>query len=99
MRIAIFFEKDKLCHFNNKNGKMLIFDRKEEQVIGVETMELDTKTKNERLLMLKEKEVNEIYLSVADETLKRSLSKLDIEVKTASMLENDKLFNSLYIFT
>ena len=97
MRIALFFENDKLSHLNNKDSRILIFDIENERVTGVATIDPDTESEQDRLSILKKKQVDEVYLSTIDDDLKEKISKLDIRVKTAPMLEIDKLFNSLYI--
>lgn len=97
MKIAIFFEKDRLSHFNDKNSKILIFDVENEKVKGVETIEPSAELCKDRLSCLEKKGVTQVYLSIIDDTLQEDLLRFDIRAKTASMLQNDKLFNSLYI--
>jgi hypothetical protein len=100
-RKAIFFSKDKLTHLRNENKILVIFDLEFNRVVGVETITVKKidMPMEEFLLYLRRIYINVVYVSTMDEETKNKFIYYGIEVKTASMLENDKLLNTLYLST
>lgn len=100
-RKAIFFSKDKLTHLRNEDKILVIFDLEFNRVVGVETITVKKidMPMEEFLLYLRRIYINVVYVSTMDEETKNKFIYYGIEVKTASMLENDKLLNTLYLST
>ncbi len=97
MKIAIFYENDKLSYLMGKKSRISIFDVQGDRVNGVENLKIETDSMDKMLGALKGKHIDEVYVSEMDNECKDKLSAAGIKIKTASMLINDKLFNSLYI--
>ncbi|MCE5206400.1 MAG: hypothetical protein LLF80_09900 [Porphyromonadaceae bacterium] len=98
-RKAILVSKDKLTNLHGENKILVIFDLEASKVIGVETIALKKMNMPTEVLLLYLRRIyiNVIYVSTMDEETKNKFIYYGIEVKTASMLENDKLLNTLYL--
>jgi len=98
-RKAILVSKDKLTNLHGENKILVIFDLKASKVIGVETIALKKMNMPTEVLLLYLRRIyiNVIYVSTMDEETKNKFIYYGIEVKTASMLEDDKLLNTLYL--
>ncbi len=96
MKIAIFYENNRLSYPTRKKMKISIFDIQNEIVNGVENITIEPGTMDQLLVALKEKNIDEVYISEIDDESRNKLTTEGIKVKTADMLRNDKLFNSLY---
>lgn len=97
MKIAIFYENDKLSYLMGKKTKISIFDMQDEMVNGVENITIEPSTMDQLMIALKGKYIDEVYVSEIDRESRNKLTAEGIKIKTAHMLRNDKLFNSLYI--
>lgn len=100
-RKAILVSKDKLTNLLGENKILVIFDLEANRVIGVETIALKKMNMPTEvfLLYLRRIYIDVVYVSTMDEKTKNKFIHYGIEVKTASMLENDKLLNTLYLTT
>lgn len=100
-RKAIFVSQDKLTNLHNENKILVIFDLEANRVVGVETIALKKMDMPTEvfLLYLRRIYINVVYVSTIDKETKDKFIKYGIEVKTASMLQNDKLLNTLYLST
>jgi hypothetical protein len=100
-RKAIFFSKDKLTHLRNEDKILVIFDLEFNRVVGVETIAVKKidMPMEEFLLYLRRIYINVVYVSTMDGETRNKFIEYGIEVKTAPMLENDKLLNTLYLST
>jgi len=100
-RKAIFVSENRLTHLLNENKMLVIFDLEADRVVGVETIAFKkiNVPMEELLLYLRKIYIDVVYVSTIDGETKNKFIKYGIEVKIASMLENDKLLNTLYLTT
>lgn len=96
MKIAVFFEKDRLRAFNDKDVEILVFQIRDNQVTGVESCKPNSEHGEYRMQILKNNGVSGVYLLEIDDEWRRNLQENNISVTTGKMLAGDKLFNSLY---
>ncbi len=96
MKVAIFLKNNKVKAFNDSNIDILIFQLKDNQVVGVETLTPKGNHRSERMQMMKYKGVNAIYLLEIEDKYMKCLQKHNIKIITGEQLANDKLFNTLY---
>lgn len=96
MRIAIFFKRDHLCAFDDDNIDALIFNLKDNQVIGVESISLNNSMYISRINLLKDYKINRIYVSNIKNNHKQALLNQSISVISGDALLNDKIFKTLY---
>lgn len=99
MKIAIFYKNNRLSYPTGEKIKISIFDIQNEIVNGVENMTIEPGTMDQLLVALKEKNIDEVCVSEIDEESRNKLTAEGIKIKTADMLRNDKLFNSLHILS
>lgn len=97
MKIAIFYENDRLSYLMGKKSRISIFDVQDDRVNGVENIKIETDSIDTMLTVLKGKQIDEVYVSEMDNECKNQLIAAGIKIKTAPMLINNKLFNSLYM--
>lgn len=97
-RKAFFISGEKLTNIDSKKKILVIFDTNRDMVVGVETINMDDKfvSVEELLLFLQKKYIRVIYVSEMDNERENLFSKFGVSVKTAVMLKDDRLFNSLY---
>jgi isocitrate dehydrogenase len=83
-----------------EKGILVIFDLKNDMVTGVETVNMQDKyvSTEELLLFIQRKHVQTIYVSEMESEMTIMFSTYGIGVKTLSSLEDDRLFESLYLF-
>jgi len=96
MKIAIFYEKDRLGTFHDRDVEILIFQIHNSQVEGVESLKLSDKHGEYRMHILKSNGISQVYLLEIEDNWRRNLQENGISVTTGKMLMDDKLFNSLY---
>ena len=96
MKVAVFYEKDRLRSFDDESVEILIFHVNDNRVIGIESVLSDNMIGEQRLNILKEYEVSKVYISEIEEDQKQFLLNHNISVVTGEMLFTDKIFNSLY---
>lgn len=95
MKVAIFIKNNELTVLHEENVHVIIFNMKDDKVIGVNNIVLEKQTNDSIVYWLIRNSINQIYISeINDQTLQRVKSK-GIEVKTLESLENDKLYNTL----
>lgn len=97
-RKAIFISEDKLTNIFSENKTLVVFDLENNHVIGVETIVLKKKfnSTEEILYYLQRKYINLVYVSEMDIETEIKFSNFNIKVKTESMLNDDKLLNTIY---
>jgi len=98
-RRAFSISAERLTNIENEKETLVIFDVNNDMVIGVETIHIKDKfvSTEELLLFLQRKYIRVIYVSEMDNKTEALFLKFGMVVKTAGMLENDRLFNSLYL--
>ena len=96
MKVAVFYEKDRLRSYDDEIVEILIFHVADNRVMGVESAQLDNMMGEQRLNILKRYEVSSVYISEIKDDQKQSLLNHNISVITGDMLFTDKIFNSLY---
>lgn len=97
MKIAVFYENDKLSYLMGKKSRISIFDVQDDRVNGVENIKIEANSMDQMLSVLKEKSIDEVYVSEINNECENKFKAIGIKIKTAPMLRDDKLFNSLYI--
>ena len=82
--------------FHTKDVEILVFQIENNQVVGVESIELHNDRYENKIQFLKRLEINGVYLLEIEDECRRILQDNDNSVMTGEMLMDDKLFNSLY---
>lgn len=96
MKIAIFFEKDRLGAFHDRDVEILIFQLHNNQVVGVESLTLSGKHGDYRMQILKSNGISDVYLLEIEEEWRQALQQNNIRAITDKTLMDNKLLNSLY---
>lgn len=96
MRITVLFKQDHLCAFDDDNIDALIFNLKDNQVIGVESISLNNSMYISRINLLKTNNINRVYVSDIRYSHKQALLNQSISVISGDALLNDKIFKTLY---
>ena len=99
MKVAIFINKNELTTIHEEKVCVVIFDIEDDKVVGVENINLEEHNKKSIENWLKQKSINQIYLSEIDNQTHQKLKLNGIKVRTLDTLENDKLFKSLALIT
>lgn len=95
MKVALFIKKNELTVLHEEKARVVVFDIKEDKVVGVENVFLENKNNDSIANWLKQNSIKQIYLSQIDIQTYQKLNSKDIKVKTLESIENDKLFKSL----
>ena len=95
MKVAIFINKNELTVLHEEKARVVIFNIKEEKVVGVENIILEDQKNDSIVNLLHSNSINQIYLSDIDDYSYHKLTAKGIKVKTLESLENDELFRSL----
>lgn len=95
MKVALFLKKNELTVLHEEKARVVVFDIKEDKVVGVENIFLENKNNDSITNWLKQNSIKQIYLSQIDIETYQKLKSHGIKVKTLESIENDKLFKSL----
>ena len=95
MKVALFLKKNELTVLHEEKARVVVFDIKEDKVVGVENVFLENKNNDSIANWLKQNSIKQIYLSQIDIQTYQKLNSKGIKVKTLESIENDKLFKSL----
>lgn len=95
MKIAIFYKRNKLCRLSESNVNVTIFDQESESVNGVKSLFFEENSVKNALLFLSNESIDMIYVSEIDDETGNRIREDGIAIKTAHMLLQDKLFNTL----
>lgn len=95
MKVAIFINKNELTVLHEEKARVVVFNIKEEKVVGVENIILEDQNNDSIVNLLHSNSINQIYLSDIDDYSYHKLTAKGIKVKTLESLENDELFRSL----
>ena len=95
MKVALFLKKNELTVLHEEKARVVVFDIKEDKVVGVENIFLENKNNDSITNWLKQNSIKQIYLSKIDIQTYQKLNSKGIKVKTLESIENDKLFKSL----
>ncbi|NLC50190.1 MAG: hypothetical protein GX762_07480 [Bacteroidales bacterium] len=95
MKVALFIKKNELTVLHEEKARVVVFDIKEDKVVGVENVFLENKNNDSIANWLKQNSIKQIYLSQIDIQTYQKLNSKGIKVKTLESIENDKLFKSL----
>ena len=95
MKVALFIKKNELTVLHEEKARVVVFDIKEDKVVGVENVFLENKNNDSIANWLKQNSIKQIYLSQIDIETYQKLKSHGIKVKTLESIENDKLFKSL----
>ena len=95
MKVAIFIKKNELTVLHEKKARVVIFNIKEDKVVGVENIILENQNNDSIVSLLHSNSINQIYLSDIDDHSHQKLTSKGIKVKTLESLKDDKLFRSL----
>ncbi len=95
MKVALFIKKNELTVLHEEKARVVVFDIKEDKVVGVENVFLENKNNDSIANWLKQNSIKQIYLSKIDIQTYQKLNSKGIKVKTLESIENDKLFKSL----
>ncbi|WP_352421587.1 hypothetical protein [Proteiniphilum sp.] len=96
MKIAIFFEKDRLGAFHDRDIEILVFHIQNNQVMGVESLKPCNIHGDYRMQILKSNGISDVYLLEIEEEWRQTLQQNNIRAITDKTLMNNKLLNSLY---
>ena len=99
MKVAIFINKNELTTIHEEKVCVVIFDIEDDKVVGVENINLEEHNKKSIENWLKQKSINQIYLSEIYNQTHQKLKLNGIKVRTLDTLENDKLFKRLALIT
>ena len=99
MKVAIFINKNELTTIHEEKVCVVIFDIEDDKVVGVENINLEEHNKKSIENWLKQKSINQIYLSEIDNQTHQKLKLNGIKVRTLDTLENDKLFKISALIT
>ncbi len=95
MKVAIFIKNNELTVLHEENAHVIIFNLKDDKVIGVKNIVLEKQTNDFIVNWLIRNSIDQIYISeINDQILQRIKSK-GVEIKTLESLKNDKLYNTL----
>ncbi|MDD4439724.1 MAG: hypothetical protein PHS04_17080 [Tissierellia bacterium] len=98
-RKAFFISGERLTSIEHKKKILVIFDMSRDEVVGVETVDIEDRfvSTEELLLFLQKKYIRVIYVSEIDSKTENLFLDSGLVVKTSMTIKNDKLFNSLYL--
>ena len=99
MKVAIFIKKNELTVLHEEKVYVVIFNIEEDKVVGVENINLEEHNQKSIENWLKQKSINQIYLSEIDDHTHQKLKLNGIKVRTLDTLENDQLFKRLALIT
>lgn len=96
MKIAIFFEKDRLGAFHDRDVKILVFHLQDNQVVGVESLKPWSKHGDCRMQILKSNGISDVFLLEIEDEWRQNLEQNNIRVITDKSLMDSEIFKSLY---
>lgn len=98
MKIAIFLKNNELTVLNETEVRVVIFDIEKDQVVGVESKNLERQSQDAIVSWLHSKSINQIYLLKIEDEIHNKIKLQGIQTKTLETLKDDRLYNTFAIF-
>ncbi|GEM_PF-4775111 len=95
MKVAIFIKNNELTVLHEENVHVIIFNLKDDKVIGVKNIVLEKQTNDFIVNWLIRNSIDQIYISEINDQILQVIKSKGVEIKTLESLENDKLYNTL----
>ena len=95
MKVAVFIKNNELTVLHEDKVQVVIFNMLNDRVIAVENISLEKQTPDSTLNWLYHKAINQIYLSEIEDEMYDKIKSTGVLIRTAEMLKDDKLYNTL----